>query len=108
MVTYRCFILDKESHIRERLSIETDDDALIRAVALLGRRPDMSLLKCGTEQGWCRSCVRSKGSTLKTAGLAISGTPSGGDEAPVVLTAATKLAEGLLRTALDVQDPTNR
>ena len=47
MVTYRCFILDKESHIRERLSIETDndDDALIRAVALLGRRPDMSAIE---------------------------------------------------------------
>jgi hypothetical protein len=47
MITYRCFILDKESHICERLSIETDDDddALIRAGAVLGRRPDMSAIE---------------------------------------------------------------
>ena len=47
MVTYRCFILDKESHISERLSIECDNDdhALVTAGAVLDRRPDMSAIE---------------------------------------------------------------
>lgn len=47
MVTYRCFILDRESHISERLSIECDDDdaALIKAGAVLDRRPEMSAIE---------------------------------------------------------------
>jgi len=47
MVTYQCFILDRESHISERLSIESDDDddVLVRAGALLSRRPDMSAIE---------------------------------------------------------------
>lgn len=51
MITYRCFILDKESHISERLSIESDDDddALIRAGAVLSRRPDMSAIEVWDE-----------------------------------------------------------
>jgi len=49
MVTYRCFILDRESHISERLPIEcdNDDDALIMAGAVLDRRPEMAAI-----EGW--------------------------------------------------------
>ena len=47
MIMYRCFILDKESHISERLSIEcdNDDDALIRAGAVLDRRRELSAIE---------------------------------------------------------------
>ena len=47
MVTYRCFVLDRESHISERLPIEcdNDDDALIIAGAVLNRRPDMAAIE---------------------------------------------------------------
>jgi hypothetical protein len=47
VVTYRCFILDQESHISERLPIEcdSDDDALLKASAVLDRRPDMSAIE---------------------------------------------------------------
>ena len=47
MVTYRCFILDRESHISERLPIEcdNDDDALIQAGHVLNRRPDMAAIE---------------------------------------------------------------
>ena len=47
MVTYRCFILDRESHISERLPIEcdNDDDALIMAGAVLDRRPEMAAIE---------------------------------------------------------------
>jgi hypothetical protein len=47
MVTYRCFILDREGHISERLSIErdNDDDALIMAGAVLERRREMSAIE---------------------------------------------------------------
>lgn len=47
MVTYRCFILDRESHISERLPIEcdNDDDALIIAGAVLDRRPEMAAIE---------------------------------------------------------------
>ena len=47
MVTYRCFILDKESHISERLPIEcdNDDDALLMAGSVLNRRPDMAAIE---------------------------------------------------------------
>jgi hypothetical protein len=45
--TYRCFTLDGESQIRERLSIEsdTDDFAIIQAGAVLERRPDMAAIE---------------------------------------------------------------
>ncbi len=47
MPTYRCFTLDGESQIRERLSIEsdTDDFAIIQAGAVLERRPDMAAIE---------------------------------------------------------------
>ena len=47
MATYRCFILDRESHISERLPIESDSDdsALIVAGAVLNRRPDMAAIE---------------------------------------------------------------
>ena len=47
MVTYRCFILDRESHISERLPIEcdNDDDALLMAGSVLNRRPDMAAIE---------------------------------------------------------------
>lgn len=47
MVTYRCFVLDRESHISERLSIEcdNDDNALVIADAVLDRRPEMSAIE---------------------------------------------------------------
>jgi hypothetical protein len=47
MVTYRCFILDRESHISERLPIESDsdDNALIVAGAVLNRRPEMAAIE---------------------------------------------------------------
>jgi hypothetical protein len=47
MVTYRCFILDRENHISERLPIEcdNDDDALIKAAAVLNHRPDMAAIE---------------------------------------------------------------
>jgi hypothetical protein len=43
VLTYRCFILDKESHISERLSMEcnTDGEAITKAGALLDLRPAM-------------------------------------------------------------------
>jgi hypothetical protein len=43
VLTYRCFILDKEGHISERLSMEcnTDGEAITKAGALLERRPGM-------------------------------------------------------------------
>jgi hypothetical protein len=55
MATYRCFILDRESHISERLPIEcdNDDDAVIVAGAVLDRRPEM-----GSVSGWCRGALR--------------------------------------------------
>jgi hypothetical protein len=45
--TYRCFILDKESHISERLSIESDSDdfAITQAGSVLERRPDMAAIE---------------------------------------------------------------
>lgn len=45
--TYRCFILDQESHISERLSIESDSDdhAITQAGAVLERRPDMAAIE---------------------------------------------------------------
>jgi hypothetical protein len=47
MATYRCFILDRESHISERLPIEcdNDDDALVSAGAVLSRRPEMAAIE---------------------------------------------------------------
>ena len=47
MATYRCFILDRESHISERLPIESDsdDNALIVAGAVLNRRPEMAAIE---------------------------------------------------------------
>jgi hypothetical protein len=47
MATYRCFILDRESHISERLPIESDndDDALVSAGAVLSRRPEMAAIE---------------------------------------------------------------
>jgi hypothetical protein len=46
MVT-RCFVLDRESQISERLPIEcdNDDDALITAGAILDRRPEMAAIE---------------------------------------------------------------
>jgi len=43
VLTYRCFVLDMESHISERLSMEcnTDGEAITNAGALLERRPGM-------------------------------------------------------------------
>lgn len=45
--TYRCFILDQESHISERLSIECDSDdyAIIQAGAVLEQRPNMTAIE---------------------------------------------------------------
>jgi hypothetical protein len=45
--TYRCFVLDNESHICERLSIESDSDdyAITQAGAVLERRPDMAAIE---------------------------------------------------------------
>jgi hypothetical protein len=47
LVTYRCFILDRESHISERLPIEcdNDDEALVIASAVLSRRQEMSAIE---------------------------------------------------------------
>ena len=47
MVTYRCFILDGESHISERLSMEceNDDEAINKASAVLERRRDMAAIE---------------------------------------------------------------
>lgn len=47
MVTYRCFILDRESQISERLPIEcdNDDDVLIKAGTVLNRRPEMAAIE---------------------------------------------------------------
>lgn len=47
MVNYRCFILDQEGHISERLPIECDDDddALLKAGAVLNRRPGMAAIE---------------------------------------------------------------
>jgi len=47
MATYRCFILDRESHISERLPIESDNDdnALMVAGAVLNRRPEMAAIE---------------------------------------------------------------
>jgi hypothetical protein len=47
MVAYRCFILDRGSHISERMPIEceNDDDALITASGVLNRRPDMAAIE---------------------------------------------------------------
>ena len=43
MLTYRCFVLDGENHITERLEIKCEDDeeAIAKAGAVLKRRPDM-------------------------------------------------------------------
>jgi hypothetical protein len=43
VLTYRCFILDKVSHISERLSMEcnTDGEAITNAGTLLDCRPGM-------------------------------------------------------------------
>ena len=62
MPTYRCFVLDKESHISERLSIESDSDdyAITQAGAVLERRPDMAASRCGMERGWYRSSGNSR------------------------------------------------
>ena len=51
MVTYRCFILDRESHITERLPIEcdNDDDALLMAGAVLKHRPEMAAIEVWEE-----------------------------------------------------------
>ena len=47
LVTYRCFILDRESHISERLPIEcdNDDEALVMASAVLSRRQEMAAIE---------------------------------------------------------------
>jgi hypothetical protein len=47
MVTYRCFILDRESQIRERLPIncDNDDEALLTAGTILNRRPEMAAIE---------------------------------------------------------------
>jgi hypothetical protein len=47
LVTFRCFILDRESHISERLPIEcdNDDEALVIASAVLSRRPEMAAIE---------------------------------------------------------------
>ena len=43
VLTYRCFILDRESQITERLEIKCEDDrkAIAEARAFLEHRPDM-------------------------------------------------------------------
>jgi len=47
VLTYRCFILDKDSHISERLSIDSDsdDNAITKAGAVLERRPNMAAIE---------------------------------------------------------------
>ena len=45
--TYRCFILDNESDIRERISIDStsDDNAITQAGAVLEQRPSMAAIE---------------------------------------------------------------
>jgi len=47
MLTYRCFVLDGESHISERLSFESDSDehAIASAAEILEQRPQMATIE---------------------------------------------------------------
>ena len=47
MKTYKCFVLDSALHIRERLSIDCDNDqhAITTAAGILERRTDMATIE---------------------------------------------------------------
>ena len=69
MLTYRCFVLDGQSHITERLEIKCEDDskAIAEAGAVLERRPDMIAIEV-----WDGSRLVQKLRQVSPAGNAIS------------------------------------